>query len=128
MTNHIHFIVTGEDTDAISNTMKVVGSCYAQAFNRRYQRTGSLWEGRHRSSLIDSECYLLACYRYVELNPVRAGMVETPDSYPWSSDGFNATACDGWLKSTRCLSGAWCQPRFTGKGVSRDGEFGIIRW
>ena len=97
MTNHIHFVVTGRDSDAISNTMKVVGSCYAQAFNRHYRRTGTLWEGRHRSSLIDSERYLLTCCRYVELNPVRAGMVELPADYRWSSYKFNANADRGWL-------------------------------
>ena len=97
MTNHIHFVVTARCTDAISNTMKVVGSCYAQAFNRRYRRSGTLWEGRHRSSLVDSERYLLTCCRYVELNPVRAGMCESPSDYPWSSYKLNASPDQGWL-------------------------------
>jgi putative transposase len=98
MTNHIHFIVTGHESDAISNTMKVVGSRYAQSMNRRYQRTGTLWEGRHRPSLIDSARYLLTCYRYVELNPVRANMVSQPGDYAWSSYDFNANEGAGWLQ------------------------------
>lgn len=97
MTNHVHFVVTGQEADAISNVMKVVGSCYAGYVNRRYQRTGSLWEGRHRSSLIDSDRYLLSCYRYVEFNPVRAGMVRRPGDYPWSSYPANATGAMSWL-------------------------------
>ena len=97
MANHVHFIVTGQDADAISNTMKVVGSCYAQDMNRRYKRTGTLWEGRHRSSLIDSQRYLLTCYRYVELNPVRAGLTSKPADYLWSSYHCNAEAEQSWL-------------------------------
>lgn len=98
MTNHIHFIVTGHDVGAISNTMKVVGSRYASIVNRRYDRTGTLWEGRHRPSLIDSERYLLTCYRYAELNPVRAGIVDEPGAYPWSSYDINASAAESWLR------------------------------
>ena len=90
MTNHIHFLVTPATDDAISQTMKIVGSRYAQYFNRKYKRTGTLWEGRHKSSLIQSECHLLTCYRYIELNPVRAGMVERPEEYIWSSYSANA--------------------------------------
>ena len=97
MTNHIHFIVSSEETDAISNTMKVVGSRYAYHFNKRHGRSGTLWEGRHRSSLIDSERYLLTCLRYVELNPVRAGMVASPDAYEWSSYALNTAARGSWL-------------------------------
>jgi putative transposase len=98
MTNHIHFLVTPESKSTISDTMKVVGSRYASYINRRYDRTGTLWEGRHRSSLIQSERYLLTCMRYIELNPVRAGMVERPEAYRWSSYGFNAYGDTGWLQ------------------------------
>ncbi|MFT4585295.1 MAG: putative transposase [Gammaproteobacteria bacterium] len=97
MPNHIHFIVSTEQADAISNTMKVVGSRYAFHFNKRYQRSGTVWEGRHRSSLIDSERYLLTCLRYVELNPVRAGMTAFPDTYEWSSYALNAAPRRSWL-------------------------------
>ena len=97
MTNHIHFVVSSDEGDAISNTMKVVGSRYAYHFNRRHRRTGTVWEGRHRSSLIDSERYLLTCYRYVELNPVRARMVDSPPEYEWSSHHLNASQNASWL-------------------------------
>lgn len=97
MPNHIHFIVTGSTTDAISNTMKAVGSQYAWHFNRRYRRTGTLWEGRHRPSLIDAENYLLNCYRYVELNPVRAHLVAHPGDFRWSSFRANACGRASWL-------------------------------
>lgn len=97
MTNHIHFLVTPSDPDGISQTMKVVGSRYAAYVNLRYRRTGTLWEGRHRASMIDAENYLLACYRYIELNPVRAKQVRRPDDYAWSSYKFNAYGQAGWL-------------------------------
>lgn len=97
MTNHIHFLVTPETESSISDTMKVVGSRYAQYINYQYHRTGTLWEGRHRSSLVQSERYLLTCYRYIELNPVRAGMVGRPDEYCWSSYGVNAWGDESWL-------------------------------
>ena len=98
MTNHVHFLVTPQRDSSISDTMKVVGSRYAQYMNLRYKRTGTLWEGRHRSSLVQSDRYLLRCYRYIELNPVRAGMVERPEEYRWSSYGMNAWGDPGWLR------------------------------
>lgn len=98
MTNHIHFLVTPETPTAISNTMKVVGSRYARYINQCYKRTGTLWEGRHYSSLIQSEKYLLTCYRYIEQNPVRAGMVAHPEEYRWSSHGVNAWGDVSWIK------------------------------
>lgn len=97
MTNHIHVLATPLAPNAISETLKVVGSTYAQRMNRRYERTGTLWEGRHRSSLIQTEQYLFTCYLYIELNPVRAGMVEHPGDYPWSSYAQNALGKEGWL-------------------------------
>ena len=97
MTNHIHFLVTPEHAESVSNTMKVVGSRYAQYINKRYRRTGTLWEGRHRASLVQSERYLLTCYRYIELNPVRAGIVKRPGEYRWSSYRLNAWGDPGWL-------------------------------
>src|SRR5690606_33730611 len=75
MTNHVHLLVSFERTAAVGEMMKGLGQCYAQYFNRHYQRSGSLWEGRYRSCLVQEERYLLACQRYIELNPVRAGMV-----------------------------------------------------
>lgn len=97
MTNHVHFLVTPEHDTAISSTMKVAGSRFAQYMNKKYHRTGTLWEGRHRSSLVQSERYLLTCMRYIELNPVRAQMVTRPEEYRWSSYGVNAWGDRSWL-------------------------------
>jgi putative transposase len=90
MTNHVHLLVTPQTEHAISKAMQSVGRYYVQYFNYTYQRTGTLWEGRYRATLLDTDQYLLTCYRYIELNPVRAGMVEDPADYLWSSYGFNA--------------------------------------
>ena len=95
MTNHVHLLVTPHATGATSRMMQALGRRYVGSFNARYQRTGTLWEGRFKSALVDSERYALACYRYIELNPVRAGMVATAGDYPWSSHGHNAHGlCD----------------------------------
>jgi putative transposase len=91
MTNHVHLLMTPNKSGAISKVMQSLGRRYVQYFNYSYQRTGTLMEGRYKSSLIDSEHYALTCYRYIELNPVRAGMVNHPQDYPWSSYHANAT-------------------------------------
>ena len=85
MANHAHLLMTPGTESGISRVMQLVGNRYVQYFNKSYRRTGTLWEGRHKASLIDAEQYLIACYRYIELNPVRAGMVEHPGDYCWSS-------------------------------------------
>jgi len=90
MTNHIHLLMTATEDDGVSRVMKRVGQRYVQHVNRSYRRTGGLFEGRFRSSLIEADGYLLACYRYIELNPVRAGLVSGPGEYPWSSYRANA--------------------------------------
>jgi putative transposase len=90
MSNHVHLLITPQTPDACGAFMKHLGQCYVQAVNKRLARSGTLWEGRFRSSLVQSESYVLACYRYIELNPVRAGMVSSPDDYSWSSYAANA--------------------------------------
>lgn len=90
MTNHVHLLVTPETEASLSKTMQSIGRRYVQYFNHVYGRTGTLWEGRYKSTLIDSERYLLTCMRYIELNPVRAAMVVHPADYPWSSYRANA--------------------------------------
>jgi putative transposase len=90
MTNHVHLLVTGAERGAVSHMMQRLGRRYVACFNARYGRTGTLWEGRFKTSLIDSQRYLLTCYRYIELNPVRAAMVVSPAEYPWSSYRHNA--------------------------------------
>ena len=90
MTNHVHLLISPSKTESISNLLKVVCSRYAQYINKKYSRTGTLWEGRHKSSAVDTELYLLKCYRYIELNPVAAKMVSRPEEYVWSSYHHNA--------------------------------------
>ena len=85
MTNHVHLLVTPENEEGLSRMMRYLGSRYVQYVNYVYRRSGTLWEGRFKSNPIDSENYLLTCYRYIELNPVRAGLVTGPADYPWSS-------------------------------------------
>lgn len=85
MTDHVHLLVTPQDPEGASRLMQSVGRRYAQYVNYTYRRTGTLWDGRYRASLIESERYLLICCRYIELNPVRARMVEAPADYRWSS-------------------------------------------
>jgi len=90
ITNHIHLLITPDKEDSISQTMQSIGRRYVQYFNHTYQRTGTLWEGRYKATLIDTEAYLLTCSRYIELNPVRANMVAHPADYRWSSFRANA--------------------------------------
>lgn len=90
MTNHIHLLVTPTDIAGPARLMRSLGRRYVRYFNDRYRRTGTLWEGRFRSALIDSAAYFFACSRYIELNPVRAGIAVNPASYEWSSFRHNA--------------------------------------
>ncbi|QQO55886.1 MAG: transposase [Thiohalocapsa sp. PB-PSB1] len=90
MTNHLHLLMTAARDDGVSAVMKRVGQRDVQHVNRTYRRTGGLFEGRFRSLLIETDTYLLACQRYIELNPVRASMVSVPGDYRWSSHRANA--------------------------------------
>jgi putative transposase len=90
MTNHVHLLLTPPTADACGELMRDLGRCYVRYFNRRYGRTGTLWEGRFRSCIAESAHYVLACYRYIELNPVRARMTGHPIGYLWSSYAINA--------------------------------------
>jgi putative transposase len=85
MTNHVHVLATPKLPNAVSRLMQSIGRRYVQYVNRTYRRSGTLWEGRFKASLVNAEEYLLLCYRYIELNPVRAGMVQDPGEYVWSS-------------------------------------------
>jgi len=97
MTNHVHLLVTPERSDSAALLMKHLGQRYVQYINRSYRRSGTLWEGRFRSCLAQDEGYVLACYRYIELNPVRANMVNQPGDYRWSSHRANALGQDDRL-------------------------------
>lgn len=90
MPNHVHLLMTPLQSNAISRVIQSVGRRYVRYVNERHTRTGTLWEGRHKASLVASEAYLMNCYRYIELNPVRAGLVPQPDHYRWSSYRRNA--------------------------------------
>lgn len=90
MSTHVHALVTPSDTFGAARMMRSVGERYVRYFNKKYERTGTLWDGRYRSCLVHEESYLMVCYRYVELNPVRAGMVADPALYRWSSYRANA--------------------------------------
>lgn len=97
MTNHVHILATPNDRCGISRMMQYVGRRYVPYINHTYGTSGSIWEGRYKASLIQDEKYLLTCMRYIELNPVRANMVKTPEKYRWCSYGFNALGKDDLL-------------------------------
>jgi len=90
MTNHVHMLVTPQSENAVSQMMQSVGAKYVRYINKTYKRTGTLWEGRFKSSLVDTNNYFLTCMCYIELNPVRAAMTEVPGEYKWSSYQANA--------------------------------------
>ena len=85
MTNHVHLLVTPATANGVSKMMQALSQRYVRYFNYTYQRSGTLWEGRYKSCVVDAENYLLICQKYIELNPVRAGIVDSPADYYWSS-------------------------------------------
>lgn len=98
MSNHLHLLVTPQQDNALPFMMQALGRSYVLYFNKRHGRSGTLWEGRYRSTLIQSDRYLLACMAYIDLNPVRAGMVAQASDYPWSSHAhYIGTRQDAWL-------------------------------
>lgn len=90
MTNHLHLLIQPKEKENISLLMKFLGAKYVRYINKIYKRTGTLWEGRFKCSLIDGELYFLTCLQYIEMNPVRAGIVNSPELYRWSSYRFRA--------------------------------------
>ena len=90
MTNHVHLLITPRDADGISRFMQYLGRRYVPYVNHQYRRSGTLWEGRFKSHLVQCEAHLLVCHLYIEMNPVRAGMVAAPGQYRWSSYRSNA--------------------------------------
>ena len=91
MINHVHLLASPKEKDSISRMMQFTGRSYVPYINHTYDRSGTLWEGRYKGSLVQDDSILLACMRYIELNPVRAGLVKTPAAYPWSSYHANAS-------------------------------------
>ena len=90
MTNHAHLLLTPQEQDSLPLLMQSLGRSYVQSFNKKYDRTGTLWDGRYKACLVQYDRYFLACQKYVEMNPVRAGMVEMPSQYRFSSFAHNA--------------------------------------
>ena len=111
MTNHIHLLLTPQEDRGLPAMMQALGRQYVRYFNKRHKRTGTLYEGRYKSCIVDSDQYLLTCYRYIEMNPVRARMVREPGHYRWSSYGHNAhgQAC-GFLEPHLCYLGLGDSP------------------
>lgn len=97
MTNHVHLLLTPSEDNTVSLLMQYLGRYYVRRFNFVYKRTGTLWEGRYKSSLVDHDRYVLACYRYIEMNPVEANMVVAPGDYRWSSYHANARGVESSL-------------------------------
>jgi putative transposase len=105
MTNHFHLLATGDRPESLPNAMQALGRRYVGYFNHRHDRSGTLWEGRYKSSLVASVEYIFNCHRYIDLNPVRAGIVVSPDEFEWSSHAFYTrrrpddlvTPHDSWL-------------------------------
>jgi putative transposase len=112
MPNHVHLLITPSTEDSLSTLMQHLGQRYVQYFNRTYGRTGTLWEGRYRSCIAESARYVLACYRYLELNPVRAGIADDPGRYPWSSYRSNAEGSEDRLVTSH--------PEYLALGHDRD--------
>lgn len=94
MTNHVHLLVTPERERSLPLMMQAMGKNYVQRLNAHYGRTGTLWEGRYKASLVQDSRYLLTCQRYIELNPVRAGIVAGPGEYPYSSYAYHAVGSE----------------------------------
>jgi putative transposase len=113
MTNHIHLLATPEFSHSISKVFQSVGRRYVRYFNFAYRRSGTLWEGRYRATVVDSEHYLLTLMCYIELNPVRAGMVVHPGDYPWSSYRHHAHGESG-------LNADWLTPHEEYLRLGRD--------
>jgi putative transposase len=118
MPNHFHLLITPHSENGLGKLMQYVGRYYVQYFNQRYERTGTLWDGRYRATLMDPKGYFKACARYLEENPVRAGLVKDPAAYDWSSYGGHATGREDALlhphaeylalgRSARARQDAW---------------------
>ena len=108
MNNHVHLLVTPREAGDVGRLMQRLGRSYVRLFNARHGRSGTLWEGRYKACLVDSEDYVLRCHRYIELNPVRARLIDNPASYRWSS-------CPAYL-GQRATSGLSAHPVWLGLG------------
>ena len=121
MTNHIHLLLTPADPAGASRLMQGLGRRYVPYVNQRYQRSGTLFEGRFKACVVSAEDYLLNCYRYIELNPVRAGMVTHPADYPWSSYRHHAMGQPDPIIQDHALFGA-----LDGDAISRRAAYAAL--
>lgn len=119
MSNHVHLLATPRAADSMPRTMQTVGRRYVGRFNRAHSRSGTLWEGRYRATLVDTDRYFFACMRYIELNPLRAGMVGEPGDHRWSSHRANAFGADDPLVTFHTL--------YSSLGATRDSRCGAYR-
>ena len=119
MTNHVHLLITPKRAESVSRFVMALGRRYVQYINRTQGRTGTLWDSRYKSSLIDADDYLLSCQRYIEMNPVRAGMVDDPAHYRWSSYRHNALHQDDKLITQHAV--------YRGLGTNRQERCGHYR-
>jgi putative transposase len=103
MTNHLHLLITPENKEQLAVFMKTMANKYVRYFNSKYQRTGTIWEGRYKSCLVDSEKYLFTLYKYIEMNPIKANMVKSLKDYKWSSYAHNALGQEDKLVSQHFL-------------------------
>lgn len=112
MTNHVHLLVAPETTDGLAKLMKALAARTTRYRNKLEGRSGTLWESRYKSSVVQCDAYLLACSRYIELNPVRAGMVKRPEEYRWSSFGLRCSddAAEDWLDAAPCYEALGLTP------------------
>ena len=101
MTNHVHLLLTPERADSVGRLFQSIGRHFVRYINETYQRHGGLWEGRYKCNVIESQDYLLSCMRYIEMNPVRAGMVDHPAKYRWSSYAANALGVSNAILSAQ---------------------------
>lgn len=123
MTNHVHLLLSVDDAGALAYLLKSLTQNYSQYFNQRYRRCGTVWQGRYKSCVVQTEDYLLACQRYIELNPVRAGMVGYPGNYRWSSYRCNAEGRDdGIVTPHRLYLGLGATP-----AARRQAYLGLFR-
>lgn len=118
MTNHVHLLVTPLQERSLPLMMQAMGRHYVQRLNARYRRTGTLWEGRYKASPVQDSSYLLACQRYIELNPVRACMVVAPIDYPYSSYAYHAAGVDDVL-----ITAHQCYMSLAGDRASRQAAY-----
>jgi putative transposase len=120
MTNHVHLLLTPPDANAVSKLMISLGRRYVQYVNKTYRRTGTLWDSRYKSSLVQADRYLLLCQRYIELNPVRAAMVDDPADYRWSSYRSNGLGQTDPLLSPHPVYLALCSAATERQAAYRD--------